>query len=77
MNPIFIIGIVFLVLGAAFGGYVVIHKQMVMVPLEEQERAEIERMNCDQIKEKHELGEYWSFTNWKIADSKVKSCTTE
>lgn len=74
MDPIFIIGIVFLVLGAGFGGYVVLHKQMVMVPLEEQEKAELELMTCDEIKLKHEQGQYWSFTNWKIADAKVKSC---
>lgn len=75
MDPIFIIGIAFLVLGAGFGGYVVMHKQTVMVPLEDQERAEIELMNCDEVKLKHEMGQYWSFTNWKIADAKVKSCT--
>jgi len=77
MDPIFIIGIAFLVLGAGFGGYVVLHKQMVMVPLEEQERIDIEQMNCDQIKEKHEGGQYWSFTNWKIADAKVRSCVVD
>jgi hypothetical protein len=46
-----------------------------MVPLEMQEKAEIESMSCDEVKVKHELGQYWSFTNWKIANQKVKSCT--
>jgi hypothetical protein len=74
-DPMFIIAIVFLVLGASLGGYVVYHKQIVMVPLEMQEKAEIESMSCDEVKVKHELGQYWSFTNWKIANQKVKSCT--
>jgi hypothetical protein len=74
-DPMFVIALVFLVLGAALGGYVVYHKQTVMVPLEMQEKAEIEAMNCEEIKLKHELGQYWSFTNWKIANEKVKSCS--
>lgn len=73
-DPIFIIGITFLVLAASLGGFVVYHKQTVMVPLEMQEKAEIEAMNCDEVKQKHELGQYWSFTNWKIANAKVKAC---
>lgn len=77
MDPMFIIPIVFLVLGAALGGYVIYHKQVVMVPLEIQEKAEIEAMNCDEIKIKHELGQYWSFENWKIANAKVAACTKE
>lgn len=75
MDPIFIIGIAFLVLGGAFGGYVVYHKVTVMDPLEAQEKAEIEGMSCDQVKVKHELGQYWSFKNWKLANEKVMSCT--
>jgi hypothetical protein len=75
MDPIFIIGITFLVLGSALAGVVVIHKETVMVPLEMQEKAEIESMNCQQIEEKHQLGQYWSFNNWKIADAKVKACS--
>ena len=74
MDPIFIIGITFLVLASALGGYVVYHKEIVMTPLEMQEKAEIEGMSCEEIKEKHELGQYWSFTNWRIADDKVKAC---
>ncbi|MEM3064982.1 MAG: hypothetical protein QW177_06375 [Candidatus Nitrosotenuis sp.] len=73
-DPMFVIPLVFLVLGAGLGGYVVYHKQTVMVPLEMQEKAEIEAMNCEEIKIKHELGQYWSFNNWKIANEKVKSC---
>jgi hypothetical protein len=73
----FIIAIVFLVLGASLGGFVILHKQMVMVPLEAQEKAEIENMTCEEIKMKHELGQYWSFTNWKIANAKVKACFPE
>ncbi|HXG14069.1 MAG TPA: hypothetical protein VNK25_02965 [Candidatus Nitrosotenuis sp.] len=73
-DPMFVIPLVFLVLGAGLGGYVVYHKQTVMVPLEMQEKAEIEAMNCEEVKIKHELGQYWSFTNWKIANEKVKSC---
>ncbi len=71
----FIIPLVFLVLGASLGGYVIYHKQTVMVPLEMQEKAEIEAMNCEEVKIKHELGQYWSFTNWKIANEKVKACS--
>jgi hypothetical protein len=77
MDPIFIIGIAFLVLGAGFGGYVVLHKHLVMDPLEQQEKEEIMQMNCEQVKMKHEKEEYWSFDNWKIAAAKVKSCTTD
>lgn len=73
-DQMFVIPLVFLVLGAGLGGYVVYHKQTVMVPLEMQEKAEIEAMNCEEVKIKHELGQYWSFTNWKIANEKVKSC---
>lgn len=73
-DPMFIIPIVFLVLGAGMAGYVIYHKQTVMVPLEMQEKAEIEAMNCEEVKLKHELGQYWSFNNWKIADKKVKAC---
>ena len=73
----FIIPLVFLVLGASLGGYVVYHKQVVMVPLEMQEKVEIEAMNCDEIRVKHELGQYWSFTNWKIANEKVKACSQQ
>lgn len=75
MDPMFVIPLVFLVLGAALGGYVIYHKQVVMVPLEMQEKAEIETMNCEQVKTKHELGQYWSFDNWKIANAKVDACT--
>jgi len=74
MNPIYIIALVFLVLGAALAGFVVYHKQTVMVPLEMQEKAEIESMNCEEIEKKHELGQYWSFHNWKIANEKVQIC---
>lgn len=74
MNPIFIIGIAFLVLGGGFGGYVVIHKVLVMDPLEIQEKQEIEQMTCEEIKIKHEGEQYWSFDNWKIGAAKVKSC---
>lgn len=77
MNPIYIVAIVFLVLGSTFAGYVVFHKQTVMTPLVNAERAEIESMNCDQVKLKHEGGQYWSFKNWKIANAKVKACTPE
>jgi hypothetical protein len=73
-DPIFIIGITFLVLAASLGGFVVYHKQTTMVPLEMQERVEIEAMSCEEIKVKHELGQYWSFNNWKIANAKVKAC---
>jgi hypothetical protein len=45
-----------------------------MVPLEMQEKAEIESMNCEEIEKKHELGQYWSFHNWKIANEKVQIC---
>jgi hypothetical protein len=76
-DPMFIIAIVFLVLGAGLGGYVVLHKQIVMDPLESQEKAEIEAMNCEEVKIKHELGQYWSFDNWKIANAKVKACFPE
>ncbi len=74
MNPIYIIAIVFLVLGAALGGFVVYHKQVVMVPLEMQEKSEIEAMNCEQVEQKHELAQYWSFDNWKVANEKVLAC---
>jgi hypothetical protein len=74
MDPIFIIGITFLVLAGALGGYVVYHKETVMTPLEMQEKAEIESMSCEEIKVKHELGQYWSFRNWRIADDKVTAC---
>jgi hypothetical protein len=74
MNPIYIIAITFLVLGAALGGFVVYHKQVVMIPLEMQEKAEIEAMNCEQVEHKHELAQYWSFENWKVANEKVLVC---
>jgi hypothetical protein len=74
MNPIYIIAVVFLVLGASLGGFVVYHKVTVMVPLEMQEKAEIEAMNCEEVEHKHELAQYWSFKNWKIADAKVQVC---
>jgi hypothetical protein len=77
MDPMFIIAIVFLVVGGAFGGYVVYHKEIVMRPLETQEKADIDGMTCDQIKLKHETGQYWSFKNWRIADAKVKACSPE
>jgi hypothetical protein len=77
MDPIFIIGITFLVFASALGGYVVYHKQTVMVPLEMQEKAEIENMSCDEVKLKHEQGKYWSFNNWKIANAKVHACFPE
>jgi len=73
MDPIFIIAIVFLFIGAAFAGFVVYHKQSVMVPLEMKEKADIEAMNCDDLKLKHEGGQYWSFKNWRIADTKIKT----
>ena len=74
MNAIYIIAVVFLVLGASLAGFVVYHKQTVMVPLEMQERAEIEAMNCEQVEHKHELAQYWSFDNWKVANEKVLVC---
>lgn len=74
MDPIFIIAIVFLFVGSTFAGFVVYHKQTVMNPLEVKEKAEIEAMNCDDLKLKHEGAQYWSFTNWKIANTKICSC---
>lgn len=76
-NPIFIIGITFLVIGASIAGFVVYHKHTVMVPLEAQEKQQIEDMTCDEVKLKHEQGKYWSFDNWKIADAKVHACFPE
>ena len=44
MDPIFIIAIVFLVVGGAFAGYVVYHKTTVIRPLEISEHDEV--MEC-------------------------------
>ena len=74
-DPIFIIGITFLVVGASIAGFVVYHKNTVMVPLEMQEKKQIEDMTCDEVKLKHEQGRYWSFDNWKIANAKVLKCS--
>lgn len=77
MDPVFIIAIVFLFVGATFAGFVVYHKQTVMVPLEMKEKADIEAMNCDDLKLKHEGAQYWSFKNWKIANNKINTqCVT-
>lgn len=74
MDPIFIIAIVFLVLGGAFAGYIVYHKEAVIKPLEIKEHQEVMAMSCDDLKLKHEKGEYWSFTNWKYANKKLCTC---
>lgn len=74
MDPIFIIAIVFLVVGGAFGGYVVYHKETVIKPLEIQEREDVAGMTCDELKIKHEKGQYWSFKNWKMANDKLCAC---
>ncbi|MBI5146552.1 MAG: hypothetical protein HZA84_04960 [Thaumarchaeota archaeon] len=74
MDPIFIIGIVFLVLASSIGAYVVYHKEVVMKPLILQESAEIDAASCDEIKKKHELGQYWALSNYRQAAAKVASC---
>ncbi|MBM3905764.1 MAG: hypothetical protein FJ354_03655 [Thaumarchaeota archaeon] len=74
MDPIFIVAIVFLVLGGAFGGYVVIHKEIVIKPLEIEEHEIVEKMSCDELSKKHESGQYWSFNNWKLGNSKICGC---
>lgn len=74
MDPIFIIAIVFLFVGSAFAGFVVYHKETVMKPLEIEEKDQIESMGCDDLKLKHEGAQYWSFTNWKLANVKICSC---
>lgn len=74
MHPIFIIAIVFLVIGSAFAGFVVYHKETVVRPLEIAEHDDVSKMSCDDLKIKHEKGQYWSFTNWKAANTKLCSC---
>lgn len=74
MDPIFIIAIVFLVVGGAFAGYVVYHKETVIRPLEISEHDAVMAMSCDDLKIKHEKGQYWSFKNWKVANTKLCSC---
>lgn len=74
VDPIFVIGIIFLVLASGIGGYVVYHKEMVMKPLILAEQAEIENMTCEEIDAKHASGQYWSFKNWRLGDDKVKAC---
>jgi len=74
MDPIFIVAIVFLVLGSAFGGYVVYHKETVIRPLEIAEHEAVAEMSCDELRLKHEGGQYWSFNNWKMANTKMCSC---
>ena len=77
MDPIFIIGIVFLVLASSIGAYVVYHKEMVMKPLILGERADIADASCDEIKKKHELGQYWALSNYRLAAAKVSACFPE
>ncbi|MBI5698066.1 MAG: hypothetical protein HZC29_06225, partial [Thaumarchaeota archaeon] len=59
---------------SAFAGFVVYHKETVMRPLEIEEKAQIETLGCDDLKIKHEGAQYWSFTNWKLANVKICSC---
>ncbi|HEY8109344.1 MAG TPA: hypothetical protein VIG05_00560 [Candidatus Nitrosotenuis sp.] len=77
MDPIFIIGIAFLVLASSIGAYVVYHKEVVMKPLILSEAAEIEAASCDDVKKKHELGQYWALSNYRLAAAKVASCFPE
>ena len=77
MDPIFIIGIVFLVVASTIVGYVMYHKETVMKPLILKEKAEIEAASCDQIKKKHELGQYWALSNFRLAAAKVHACSPE
>lgn len=77
MDPIFIIGIAFLVVASSIGAYVVYHKEMVMKPLILKEKAEIEADSCDAIKEKHALGQYWALSNYRLAAAKVHACFPE
>jgi hypothetical protein len=74
MDPIFIVAIVFLVLGGAFGGYVVYHKETVIRPLEIEEHETVEKMTCEELRVKHEGGQYWSFNNWKLGNTKICGC---
>jgi hypothetical protein len=77
MDPIFIIGIVFLVMASSIGAYVVYHKEVVMKPLILGERAEIADASCDEIKKKHELGQYWALSNYRLAAAKISVCFPE
>jgi len=77
MDPIFIIGIAFLILASSIGAYVVYHKEMVMKPLILGEKAEIADASCDEIKKKHELGQYWALSNYRLAAAKVSACFPE
>ncbi|MBM2852206.1 MAG: hypothetical protein HW420_753 [Candidatus Nitrosotenuis sp.] len=77
MDPIFIIGIVFLVMASSIGAYVVYHKEVVMKPLILGERAEIADASCDEIKKKHELGQYWALSNYRLAAAKISACFPE
>jgi hypothetical protein len=77
MDPIFIIGIAFLILASSIGAYVVYHKEVVMKPLILGERAEIADASCDEIKKKHELGQYWALSNFRLAAAKVSACFPE
>ena len=77
MDPIFIIGIAFLVVASSIGAYVVYHKEVVMKPLILKEKAEIEADSCDVIKEKHALGQYWALSNYRLAAAKVHACFPE
>lgn len=77
MDPIFIIGIVFLVMASSVGAYVVYHKEVVMKPLILGERAEIADASCDEIKKKHELGQYWALSNYRLAAAKISACFPE
>ncbi|NDB91233.1 MAG: hypothetical protein EB167_00725 [Nitrososphaeria archaeon] len=63
-----------MVVGGAFGGYVVYHKETVIRPLEIAEHDAVSKMSCDDLKVKHEKGQYWSFKNWKAANAKLCSC---
>ena len=77
MDPIFIIGITFLILASSIGAYVVYHKEVVMKPLILGEKAEIADASCDEIKKKHELGKYWALSNYRLAAAKVSACFPE
>jgi len=74
MTPIFIVAIIFLVLGSALAGFVVLHKQTVIKPLEIAEHDAVEKMSCEELRSKHESGQYWSFNNWKLGNTKICGC---
>ena len=64
-------------MASSIGAYVVYHKEVVMKPLILGERAEIADASCDEIKKKHELGQYWALSNYRLAAAKISACFPE